>query len=477
MRNSKLYSILQALNKIEQNQLRKYLHSPYFNVNETIISLFEYLTEHINESNDDSELEKKRIWRVICPGEKYNDVRFRKYCSDLLKLIEGFLVQQVFEDNELQRHLFLIEAVGRRKLVKFYNSAVRKASRVIEKSPYRSAQRFFNQYQYERSYFNLHEFETKRDEKSNLEEIIRNLDIFYISEKLRLYCSALSRQRILSSMKYEVAFIEELLDYLAKNPDYFQYPSIAIYYQIQLIYTAPDDESHYFKLKDLLGKYSLLFPMREAQEELYIPPINYCIRKANQGNQNFLEELFHLYRELIEKGIFTSGGQLSPWHFRNIVFVGLRLKQFDWTESFILNYKEYLPESFRDNAVTFNLARLYWYQKKHDKVIEQLREVEYEDVTYNLGSKSMLLATYYETDEIEALYSLLDSFRVYLNRRKDIPERGRKNYKNLIKFTKKLTRINPRDKKSLEKLKKEIEGTKDFVDRKWLMEKIVELEG
>jgi len=475
MRNSKLYSILKALHKIEQNQLRKYLLSPYFNVNHAILSLFEYLTDSFEEPEDEYTLEKKTIWRVISPGEKYNDVRFRKYCSDLLKLIEGFLSLQIFEKNELYQNLFLMEAVGKRKLAKLYNGAVKKAQRTLEKSPFRSAQFFFNQYRYERSYFNLYEFETKRDEKSNLEDIIRNLDIFYISEKLRLYCSALSRQRILS-IKYEVQFIDEILDYLSKNNHYLQYPSIAIYYQIQLIYTAPEDESHYFKLKELLSKYGLLFPMREAQEELYIPPINYCIRKVNQGNQTFLEESFHLYKELIEKGILINEKQLSPWHFRNIVFAGLRLKQFDWIESFILNYKNYLPASFRDNAVTFNLARLYWYQNKHDKVIEQLQEVEYEDVTYNLGSKSMLLATYYEMEEIEALYSLLDSFRVYLNRNKDIPESRRVNYKNLIKFTKKLIKIGPGDKARLKKLKEEVIETKNIASIDWLKEKIAELE-
>jgi hypothetical protein len=476
MRNSKLYSILKAINKVEENQLRRYLLSPYFNVNESIISLFEYLTDSLQESSDeDFPLDKKSIWRVISPGEKYNDVRFRKYCSDLLKLIEGFLSQQVFEKNELYQHLFLMEAVGKRKLAKLYNGAVKKAERALEKSPYRSAQFFFNRYRYERSFFNLYEFETKRDEKSNLEEIIRNLDIFYISEKLRLYCSALSRQRILS-FEYKVEFIQEILEYLAQNPEYLEQPSIAIYYQIQLIYTAPENEEHYFKLKDLLGRYSQLFPIREAQEELYIPPINYCIRKVNQGSQVFLEELFHLYKELIEKGVFITGGQLSPWHFRNIIFVGLKLRHFDWTESFIRNYKDYLPESFRDNAVTFNLARLFWYQQRYDKVIEQLREVEYEDVTYNLGSKSMLLATYYEMEEIEALYSLLDSFRVYLNRNKDIPESRRINYKNLIKFTKKLIKIRPGDQSRLKKLKEEVIETKNVASIDWLKEKIAELE-
>ena len=108
-------------------------------------------------------------------------------------------------------------------------------------------------------------------------------------------------------------------------------------------------------------------------------------------------------------------------------------------------------------------------------MIRLLRFVEYDDITYNLNSKAILLQTYYETDEIESLYSLFESFRVYLNRSKSIPEGKKSDYKNLIKFTKKLTRIQPGDEKALHKLKDEIKETKRLASRKWLEEKIEEL--
>ena len=89
----------------------------------------------------------------------------------------------------------------------------------------------------------------------------------------------------------------------------------------------------------------------------------------------------------------------------------------------------------------------------------------------------MLIATYYELDEIEPLDSLFQSFRAYLNRHnKDIPEQSRKRYINLIKFTKKLTNIRPKDTKAIEKLRKEINESEGVVSVKWLREKINELE-
>ena len=88
----------------------------------------------------------------------------------------------------------------------------------------------------------------------------------------------------------------------------------------------------------------------------------------------------------------------------------------------------------------------------------------------------MLLQTYYDMDEIEPLYSMMDSFRTYLNRHKDFSSAKRKPYLNLIKFTKQLTKITPGDKKAIQAIKDEVEQVKDISSIVWLREKIAELE-
>ena len=156
--------------------------------------------------------------------------------------------------------------------------------------------------------------------------------------------------------------------------------------------------------------------------------------------------------------------------------MALRLGNYDWADRFITEYSEFLPPENRENAVTFNRATLYFYQKKFREVIEMLREVEYEELTYNLNSKNMLLLTYYELDEIDPLYSLMESFRTYLNRHKDIARKRRQSYLALIKFTKKLSRIIPGDKKEVQKVQKEMdEHPTEIASEKWLREKLTEL--
>ena len=472
MRSSKIYSILEHFDKYEQNRFRKYLCSPYFNKDATLLSLFELLLKDIN-SKRRADLSKDSIWTRLISGKKYDDVRFRKYCSDLLKLLEGFLAQQVYDANPLHQATYLIDAVSKKKMEKLYNTTMKTARRLSDQQIHRPASYYYYQYEIEKNFYDLFDFEKKRADRTNMEAIANNLDYFYLAEKLRMYCAVLAQQTF-SSQEYKLLFIDEILSHIREiNLD--EVPPVAIYYQVYLTIAYKDDVEHYYKLKELLDLYSLNFTKQEALS-LYYSATNYSIQKLNSGNQEFVEEVFNIYNNLIEKEIIFVNNELSPWDFKNIIVIALRLGKFEWTESFIKNYNNKLPEESRENAVTYNLAQLYFYQKRYDQVIQQLSNVEYEDVSYNLNSKTMLIATYYETDELIPLYSLFDSFNAYLNRNRKIPDDRKKYYKNLIKYTKKITKLPPGSKQAVEKLKKEVVETPNIVNKNWLKEKIAELE-
>jgi hypothetical protein len=472
MHNNKLLTILKHFSKPDLNQFHKYIVSPYFNKSQQLIHFFEIILKGIN-SPKSSLLNKENVWKRLFKDQKYNDVRFRKLNSDLLKMIEGFLSQQVFDSNNLQKAANLIESVGLRGIEKSYATAIRIANNESEKYPFEDADFYLKQYQIQKKYYEIIQHEFKHSERQNLEEIDTNLDNFYLAEKLRYICAALS-QKQRGGHEYNLKYIDEVIQLLNVKENNLT-PAEAIYYQIYLTYVEEENVSHYYKLKALLKKYSLKFTSIEGKT-LYDSTINYCVKKLNKGNSNFLSETFDIYEDYLKKGLIYIDGELDPFHFKNIVVMALRLEKFDWTENFIFSNQERLPESSRENAVTFNLARLYYYKKDYDKVISLLQTVEYDDIVYNLSAKSLLLATYYENDEIEPLYSLFESFRAFLNRRKDLTESKKRNYLNTIKFTKRLVKIIPGDLIALEKLKMDIDKTKDISDLKWLKQKIAELE-
>jgi len=86
-----------------------------------------------------------------------------------------------------------------------------------------------------------------------------------------------------------------------------------------------------------------------------------------------------------------------------------------------------------------------------------------------------LMCTYYELDEIEPLYSLIESFRVYLQRNNKIAINRRQNYINFIKFIKKLSKLIPGDKSNISKFLEELTNTRGVVSSDWLRRKAEDL--
>lgn len=475
MRSTKVYQVLSALDKLEHNRLRKYLLSPYFNANQLLVSFYDLLRVDIfRPSQGKRDMKKEEVWRRLDSGKPFDDVYFRRLCADLLKLTERYLSQQLFEQDEAGRAIRLIDAIAKHKLEPLHASAVRSARTALQKELPGSPFHLFHRYELERNLYELsNSIAYNRLERSNIEEMLSDLDQFYLSEKLKYYCIILG-QKSFSTHDYQLAMIDPLLEYAGKHLDKLA-PPARIYYQISLTQTDPEQEGHYHQLRSLLSAHIATFPQQERYF-VFNFALNYAIRQINRGKAEFLEEYYQVYREALELGVLLSDGQLSPWHFRNIVGVALRLGYSDWTETFISEYSALLPPEKRENAVTFNLATLYFYQKNFRKVIELLQEVEYEELTYNLNSKNMLLLTYYELDEIDPLYSMMDSFRVWLNRHKDIAAPRRQSYLALISFTRKLSRIMPGDKGAIDKLRSEISAhSSDIASEKWLREKLDEL--
>ncbi|TVQ50115.1 MAG: hypothetical protein EA362_03220 [Saprospirales bacterium] len=468
----KLVKVLSHFNTVELNRLEKFITSPYFNVNKSLIKLFEELVSGIKDLSL-SEISKLDLYNSIFPGDKFSDSRFRKSCSDLLKLVEEFLAIEEYRRNPLHQATYLMQSISGRKLEPLFNSVLKSTRRLSSRQYEVAASYYYHQYEIEKNYYNMLGSEIKRDSGFNLEQIAENLDYFYMAEKLRYYASALSWRNVVTE-DYQMLFMDEILGHIEKS-DYSQIPQISVHLAVLKVYQQPEKEEHYYHLKSEIFRNIDRFPPMEARD-IFLAALNFCIKRINQADQKFLEETLILYQYGLEKEYLFINGELTPWTFKNIVVVALRLKEFDWTEAFINQFSTYLNEEQRENAVTFNLARLYLYKKDFEKVLELLREVEFEDFSYALGAKVMLMVSYYDLDEIDPLLSFLSSFRVFLNRKKNqLPEQRRKNYLNTIKYTQKLATLNPNDRQAISKLKKELEDAKNVADIQWLLEKANEL--
>lgn len=475
MKDTKVYHFLSGLTKTELNRLSKYLESPYFNRNEILLTIYYQLEQHFR-NNSSAELETTTIWNQIYPQTPYHGDRFRKLCSELMDLCEAFLAQQIYDNNPLHQANYLLQAVHHKQIERMYTSATNTARNLAKKQFFKPASYYYYLYEIEKNLYKLENVELNRAnkkniEKINLEKIVSNLDYFYISEKLKYYCSLLSWNKIIALDK-NLLFIQEIIQ-IARSDEFKEIPPIAIYLKIQDTIIDFENENHYFELKHLIEKYIDLFPVDEAKD-IIDNAINYSITRINKKDTTYLKELFELYRKSIESEIIIVNGEITPWTFKNITTAALRLNEFNWTENFITNYGDKINIMYRQNAINYNLANLFFSKKEFDKVIPLLQKVEYEEIYYGLNSKALMLSTYYELDEYIFLGSFFESFKNYLTRNKNVSQSNKLRYLNLIKYTKKLVESSQYSKTKLLKLKEDIRADSS-IGKDWLLEKVDEL--
>ncbi len=469
--SNKVWQTIQCLSHEERIRLLRFLRSPYFISSKTMPLLCETFVRIMERGAQG--FDRTDVWKILFPEAPYDDVNFRKCCSDLLRFIGLFMAQEFASDNESRQTLDTLSYAVQHRTEPILSTALRQARAALDSKSYRSKEDFLNTYAVERQYYAMMEFDVKVNTRSNLEEISSQLDLFYWIEKLKFFSAMLSQQRT-GTHVYDLKFMSQILDFLKDYP-VEEVPELAIYYYSFLTLYEEENVVHYYNLRRLLDTYATIMPQKEAIE-LFDVALHYCTGKINKGDRTFLQEYFDVFNEAIQKGVFLQNGELATWRFNNLMASALGLGKLEWAEWFLAHFKDYLPADSRENTYAFNLARVYRFQKRYDEVLDLLQNVEYEDIGVNLISKMMLLLTHYERKDHEVLNSFIESFRVFLNRHKNIPPQRRLNYLNLLKYTRRLTRLNIGDKGAITKLKEEIIREKaNIVNHEWLLEKLGEL--
>ena len=476
MKERKTILTLNQLSRKSLNRMEKFLLSPYHVSNASVATYGSLIIHHIKE---DLEIPTDTdLWENIFPNEPYNDIRFRKLNSDLLKAIQSFFGFEQLKMKPETESLLQMEHIIDQKIEPLFNSIKSQLDRSSRYRLDRSAEYFYDRYMEEKLTFEMKsEFERKNRRSDiasdlNIESINDNLDRFYIIEKLKYYATLQSWKKI-AKLDIEIDNFNEVFR-LIPDAERKKYPVIDIYQKVTEILLNPSNVAAYKELRTLTSHHKDSLPLNDIRY-VYEASITYAIDRMNKGDKDFLLEVFNLYQEALSTEGFLTDGKLTPTSYRNIAVIGLRLGKYEWAESFIYEFSEKLEPKYRENALRFSLARLYFYKKNYEMVIEELQKVDYEDVWYNLNSKTMLLAAYYELDEIEVLDSMIGSFKVFISREKTLSGKRKKHYSNFLNFLQRLSRLDPRESSKITALEERIVNTQGVVSKAWLIEKVKQL--
>lgn len=467
MKSSKINELIRALEPAEVPQVRQQLSAASGENAEKLLRLFEIFLPVARESGVDPD--KKETFKKCFPGKAYNDQLYRYLQSDLVARLEAFIAKRGFErDDRLYRQV-LSRELASRNAVKAYNTYRLRFEEEKETAVVRDAEWF--RYCYEAEFIHLAKATAgmKRDEHSNIGNVVSYLDRFYLARKLQLCCEIFNVRNVLS-VEHNVFLLEEILTHL-RNKSYSDTPVILIYYRILMTLLESGKEEHFHQLRKLLTEHETEFDLKELRE-MYQYVLNYCIKKINLGDIAWQKTLFETFRVTLANKVLLSEGYLSHWDYKNIVTISLRQKEYDWAKKFIERYRKELLPAGRENAYRYNLANLSFNTGDYSRALKLLQEVEFSDVYYQLDAKSILLKTYFELDDAEPFFYHASAFRIFLQRNKLISDYQRTIYLNLIRYTSQLLRAAGARKKIME-IRKKVEANRNVADLNWLLGKLI----
>ena len=107
----------------------------------------------------------------------------------------------------------------------------------------------------------------------------------------------------------------------------------------------------------------------------------------------------------------------------------------------------------------YTAAKLAYEQSQYANVLQLLASVEARQPFLYLGIKTLQLKAFYELEEWDALDSLLESLRVYLQRHKKLGYH-REHYVLLLQFTRRLLQLSPVDREGSDALRADVIAAK-----------------
>ncbi len=462
MRNSKLIDLLQSFDQAEFRQFRDFVASPYFNKNQDLVRLVAYLQEQ-GPGFPPDKIKKDVVFRTLFPKAPFDKKQIGYLMNYLLKLAERFLAVQRYQQEEILLSCHTLDQFVSRKLDKHYNFLFARTRKTLEETDRKDGQAFYYQYLLSQAATSHFYSQQVRKFDPSLQMVSDDLDKFYFFHKLKYSCEMLNRKTIITA-DYHLTFVEEVKTYLVNEKKID--PLIEIYLRIFLTISFPEQEEHFEKLMRLIERYADTLEQK-TRREIYLYAINYCAPKIREGKDKYVPVMLELYTKGIENRSLFDDAYLSHWTYSNVVKLALRLKRYGWIESFIKEHGESLPPQLREDAEHYNLAELFYHKKDYDQALTHLNQLHFTDLHYHLGSRVVLLKTYFELDAVESLLSLLASFSVYLHRNKKISAPVKKTYLNFCNLLLQLTRRNP---KKWAAIGDEIRQTEPLAERAWLLQ-------
>ncbi len=466
MHKNKLIRVFNSLSGNELRLFKRLLESKMYNQNPEVLALFNHL--RFQATKDNPNFSKEQIHEKLFAGTPYNEKHVRDIISYLFKALEKFLSLHEYQIDPERELLNLCRAYRKRSLPKLFESSVKKAKQLIENGK-RDVE--YHEFSYQLQWEKYQATFTKkgRAKSNNLQQVSDSLDINYFANRLKQCCVMLSHQSVFN-ISYDMGPVDSVIKEVERK-ELLHIPAISIYYFGYLAQTNTENLQYFKALQKSLNTSAELFEIDEMKD-IYLLAINIGIKNLNQGNLEFISDLLEIYKSGVENRILLTNNQISPFSYKNIIALALRVKQFDWVEKFINDFRNSIESSNSEAIYSYNFAKLKYEKKEYKEALYLLLQTSSTgDLYVSLDTKILLSRIYYEQNDLDALENVVESFKIFIRRSKIISYH-KISYCNFLNSLIKLIALNQYDKAKKIKLCKEIEQLQPLPDKYWFLEQL-----
>lgn len=419
-----------SLSTTESNRFLRFVSSPYHNSDQRLIQITEYLV-----SADKENRSREAMHEFLFPGEVYEYFKISNVLSYFANLIKEFLAFEYLRQNPDQFAGSRMKGLQEKNLIQPLQHEFRLVRKSLSKKEVDdefslSLRQILAD---EEDILLLRQGERKVSE--GLDTSVNVLHEKYVLEMIKRCCQWQNRQLMIPNQSSSLVVDDFISRYQTETFSIPSNPLIQMYGYVLNIFLRQNIEESYQQLMGGLHQYGSFFPFTDEQA-LYQYARNFCIRKSNAGDSEYLRALLEVYQRMIDRELIFFDDSLNHGDMKNIVSLGIILKEFDWTKWFLGTHGHRIVEEHKRNALAYNQAHLEYAIGNYGRALNLLAQVELEDVFYSLGARTILLKCYFENRDAESLYDHINAFAKWLSRNRHLADSQKQAHKRLLKVVK-----------------------------------------
>ncbi|MEP7147202.1 MAG: hypothetical protein ABI792_09365 [bacterium] len=490
MLKSKAIDTLKTFSKEEYKRFQDFVASPYFNRSKRFVTLTTVLKKFLPQFNSEM-LTEEYVYGKLYGKNKFSYSLMKNLMSEYLKLCESFLIhdrisQSLFTNTD--NIISLMNEYQTRGLDKLFNIRLKSAEEQL--ASHKLDSYFFEKkleivnfkldYKFNKSSFKT-SMATDFFEKALLElcritnSLYKNTNsIYYVSKEFNL--SMKNNLFFIFIQNIDINNILKIIKFSDEKDIYI----IKIYLELIQLVLDQNNEKSFFNVKKLIFENINNFSNHERYSLLNLLR-NYCIEKRHDNKLKFIDEGHEINLKMIEAIDFEKDklDSLFGILYMGIVIYEAKRKNFTFAETFIDENASLLRKENKKDICGFTRSHLEFEKGNFENALNFLSNTDSFNMVYYIGIKNLYLKIYYELGYYEEAFSILDTFKHYLDNNKMLKESVRSNLKNSIKLYSKLFRIRVQPEKytdfDVKMLEKYTESKNFESEKSWMIKKLNQL--